>query len=291
MCSMLIDVTSIALALLLAVAAAITDIRTMRIPNLLTIPAILLGLALLMIRCADGYPPVLAGILALLSYAYVYLIWRCSMWGGGDAKAVLSMFILVTPVFGSLYFMAAFSLCLAFTLLFRQFFYGTMAALLSLKLKPAAISIIPMLCPVLLYLALSPFGMVYAAVFSLVSMAVLADLASDSLPYYETLSIKDGSMDAIGKKPAEDIWLEGAMVIRRLRPAGFIRSLCSYGPKAHPVMGDTIYGLSGPDIELLRRHVPDIRVMLQKPMGPALLIAFLASMMIMSYLSCTGALR
>ncbi|HTX43747.1 MAG TPA: A24 family peptidase, partial [Methanocella sp.] len=92
--------------------AAVIDHRTSRIPNGLTLPFVLLGLALLPPRCAAA----MAGLICGVSYAFVYGLWRCGLWGGGDAKLVLGLFILVSPAYPTLLFIAAFSLCLALVL-------------------------------------------------------------------------------------------------------------------------------------------------------------------------------
>jgi prepilin peptidase CpaA len=96
----------------LATAAAAIDHRTSKIPNGLTFPFIMLGLVLLPPRCSMT----MAGLTCAVSYALVYGLWRLGLWGGGDAKLVLAMFILASPTYPPLSFIAALSLCLALVL-------------------------------------------------------------------------------------------------------------------------------------------------------------------------------
>ena len=119
----LIDIAGIALGFVCATAAAIIDYRTLRIPNRLTFPLIGAGLVLLAIRCIDRYPLQLAALTCVLSYALVYGLWKFRLWGGGDAKLVLALFLLTSPAYSPLYFIAAFSLCLALVLLFKHGIY------------------------------------------------------------------------------------------------------------------------------------------------------------------------
>ncbi len=116
-----IDLACVVLAGTSAAAAAVVDHRTMRIPNRLTFPLIGAGLALM---AARGYPLQPAALTCVASYAYVYGLWKCRMWGGGDAKLVLGLFLLVSPSYPPLYFIAAYSLCLAAVLLLKHGVYG-----------------------------------------------------------------------------------------------------------------------------------------------------------------------
>ncbi|WP_128567251.1 A24 family peptidase [Methanocella paludicola] len=115
-----IDLACIVLAGLAVAAAAVIDYRTMRIPNRLTIPLIAAGLALM---AARGYPLGPAVLTCIVSYAYVYGLWKLRMWGGGDAKLVLGLFLMASPAYPPLYFIAAYSLCLAAVLLLKHGVY------------------------------------------------------------------------------------------------------------------------------------------------------------------------
>ncbi len=115
------DLACIVLGGLAVAAAAVIDHRTMRIPNRLTFTLIAAGLALMALR---GYPLQLAALTCAISYAYVYGLWKFRLWGGGDAKLVLGLFLLASPACPPLYFIAAYSLCLAAVLLLKHGVYG-----------------------------------------------------------------------------------------------------------------------------------------------------------------------
>ena len=116
----LADSLLIAMVLVFAVAAAVLDLRTMRIPNWLTLPAIGAGTLVLVIRCLYGYPIWLAAITLMVSLSLMYLLWLTGSWGGGDSKAVLAIFLLAGPVFTSLSLMVVFTCCLAFLLIVKE---------------------------------------------------------------------------------------------------------------------------------------------------------------------------
>jgi Flp pilus assembly protein protease CpaA len=127
------------------VAAAAIDYRTLRIPNALTFPFILLGIALIPPRCAIP----LAGLICAVSYSFVYVLWKCGLWGGGDAKLVLALFILISPAYPPLSFIVAFSLCLALVLFAKHLLIGRGAGpmgpalLLAYVLSIAAMEAVP----------------------------------------------------------------------------------------------------------------------------------------------------
>ena len=109
----LIDLFSIGAAFVAVSAAAAIDYKTLRIPNMLTFPFIFLGLLLMAIRCIPGYPLWMAALTCVIAYLFAYALWRGRLWGGGDAKLVLALFILISPVYPALMFIIIFSLSLA----------------------------------------------------------------------------------------------------------------------------------------------------------------------------------
>jgi prepilin peptidase CpaA len=67
--------------LAVAVAAAVIDFRTRRVPNVLTLPAMAAGF---LVRFPPD--PWILGLAALF-----FLLWRAGIWGGGDAKLWMAM--------------------------------------------------------------------------------------------------------------------------------------------------------------------------------------------------------
>ena len=72
--------------LAVAVAAAVVDFRTRRVPNVLTLPAMAAGF---LVRFPPD--PWILGLAALF-----FLLWHAGAWGGGDAKLWMTM-ALWTP--------------------------------------------------------------------------------------------------------------------------------------------------------------------------------------------------
>jgi len=118
-----IDILSIVTALPVVLAAAAIDYRTMKIPNWLTFPFIFLGLSLLALRCTAGFSPAIAAFTCVVAYLFVYVLWKCCLWGGGDAKLVMALFILISPVYPTFEFMVVFSLSLAAMLFLKHSLY------------------------------------------------------------------------------------------------------------------------------------------------------------------------
>ena len=118
-----IDLAGIALGALSTTAAAMIDRRTLRIPNVLTFPLIIVGLVLMAFRCIEWYPLQLAALTCILSYAFAYGLWKFRLWGGGDAKLVLALFLLISPAYPPLYYIVAFSACLALVLMIKHGIY------------------------------------------------------------------------------------------------------------------------------------------------------------------------
>lgn len=114
------DLLLLLVALLFLAAAAVSDARALRIPNWLTLPVITAGAGALLLRCLGGYPLWLAAIISAASLGLTYLLWLTGSWGGGDSKATLGTFLLAGPVFSSLDFLIAFTVCLALLLAARE---------------------------------------------------------------------------------------------------------------------------------------------------------------------------
>jgi len=74
--------------MLLALAAGVWDLRTGRVPNLLTLPAMAAGLLL-------RFPPDLEAVLTTLAIALLF--WQLGITGGGDAKLWLALAVWAPP--------------------------------------------------------------------------------------------------------------------------------------------------------------------------------------------------
>jgi Flp pilus assembly protein protease CpaA len=284
----IIDLASIAIALVSILAAAFIDLRSSRIPNWLTFAMILAGAAFLSWRCLYGHPLIDALLTCVISYAFVYAFWKLGLWGGGDAKAVLGISLLVSPLFYPLMFLAIYLACLSVALFVRHYIGGALSALAGLKLKTAALAFVPIPCSALVFILTLGQGPVPALALGLIVLALLADLISGTMPYSEKIDLLRG--DAAGRTLMERIYLvDGAVVREKIRP-GMIFGLIGRlnGSRGRPLVERSHGGLSCEDISVLKRYVDEVEVAIQRPMGPLLAIAFAMAMLVGPQLSQGG---
>ena len=80
---------------------AVIDINTRRLPNLLTVPAIPLGAALVSVAALLGAPPdqeTLTAVVVAVVVALTVACWWPAALGMGDAKLICAMAVLAAPV-------------------------------------------------------------------------------------------------------------------------------------------------------------------------------------------------
>jgi prepilin peptidase CpaA len=127
---------SIVCAIVVAAIAAATDLRSGRIPNWLTFPAMLLGLAISGI--GRGIPGLVVSLLGLVICAAVpFIVYRASDGrgiGGGDIKLFSAFGALLGPTHGLEVEMASFVLVGGYAL-FRLTFQGNVTRLLTGTLR------------------------------------------------------------------------------------------------------------------------------------------------------------
>ena len=153
---------AVALAAVLA-AAVVTDLRSRRIPNLLTLPA---ALGFLLLRLAlSGPEGLLPGLYGLgLGLALMLPAWGLGVMGGGDAKLMAAVgaalgpagalwSFLFTSLYGGAYALAALLLRPAGRAALRRALAGLAGAVLALRggaglayAAPAPAPALPRLC-------------------------------------------------------------------------------------------------------------------------------------------------
>ncbi|WP_230742301.1 prepilin peptidase [Methanooceanicella nereidis] len=278
-----IDLLSISLAFFCMAIAAYVDCRTMRIPNRLTLPFILSGIGLLAFRCFFGSSIIEAFLTCLISYLYVYALWRCGLWGGGDAKATLAIFLLLSPVYPPLMFMAGFSVCLSIALFTRHFLIEAIYAMVRGKLRAIFIASLPVSIFLISFILLSPHGSFIAFIGSFLAIAIISDVMSAYIPYSERIVLDAGHPEqACGRVLAEDIYLIGDTMTRKSRPPGFFHAAICHildrRSELKPLLPCRKTGLTKDDICMLNKYTDSVEVIIQRPMGPALLFSLLLSL-------------
>lgn len=274
---------SLCFALICTAAAALVDARTYRIPDMITFPAIFAGIALICLRCMNGLPVLEATMTCMVAWSYVYVIWRCGLWGGGDAKLVLAVFLLASPAYKPLTFIQAFSIYLAAVLLLRHLLFPAIAGAMSGKPSMMAAALTPLACSIILYVFTYGYGPMPSAISAAIAFIVMADLIAGALPYYERISFSTcDPFSLAGRRLVEDIYLHDGVVERVMRPPGLIRRCLHMARTGRSSAGllvpDRPTGLLAGDIRLLMRHIPDVNVAVQHPMGPAILVALVAAL-------------
>jgi Flp pilus assembly protein protease CpaA len=263
-----IDLGAFAVATIAVLLAAIIDLRTMRIPNVVTLPSVAAGLVLLSVRCVLGFSLLWALAICFVSYALVYALWRGGLWGGGDAKLVLAIFLLISPMYSPFYLMAMYLAGLALALfLGRYIFSGPGLAHSEYALSPLIVSSASLAL-------LWGFNRTAAILVSLVSFAVAADLMADSMPCTERVPIGK----AAGRRLAEEIHVTDHDVRRKKVYIGIIRGLL------HRRISRTTV-LKPSDVDVLRRYVKSVEVYVRRPMGPSLLVAYVLALALPAVLS------
>lgn len=251
-----IDAAALAISTLVMLAAAIIDYRTSRIPNVLTLPAIAAGLLLLVARCALGYSILWALATCAVSYALACALWKEGLWGGGDAKLVIAVLLLASPMYAPFVFMADFLACLALALFLRHYILGALGS----SPRLAAYALLPLIVSSLVLAAAWGLSRHVAIFMAVATFAVAADLVSDSLPCVERVGIGY----AAGRRLAEEIHVTDSGVRRARLSASLIRG--SFRTRSAVLQHE--------DVEALRRYVSYVDVYVQQPMGPSLLVAY-----------------
>ena len=265
-----IDIGAFAVASISVLLAAIVDFRTMRIPNALTFPSIAAGLMIMALRCAMGFSLLWALTICTVSYALVYALWRGGLWGGGDAKLVLAIFVLISPIYSPFYLMAAYLVCLALALFLGRYIFRTHGS----GLIHFEYALSPLIVSSAVLALLWGFNHTAAMLASLVAFAIAADLLADSFPCTERVPIGK----AVGRRLAEEIHVTDRAVRRKKVCSGIIRGLIQ-----RRISRTTV--LKPCDIDLLRIYIKSVEVYVQRPMGPSLLAAYVLAVTLPMVLS------
>lgn len=89
----LLDIITIAITIIFLVIASVMDIKTMRIPNYLTLSAFGTGLVLSFINC--GWKTALIRLTVVVALFFVYML---HLLAGGDIKMLMALTMLQGPI-------------------------------------------------------------------------------------------------------------------------------------------------------------------------------------------------
>jgi len=265
-----------AVALAGTILATVVDLRTRMIPNVLTLGMMAVGGVLVAVRVMQGGPWLLILPTVAVAVLVAWLLWRAGLYGGGDAKLVMAITLLLPLYRDGTSFLPTFFLMLAVAAFIQFYVYG----LLSLLRKHRALHA--------LLFAVLPIGIALAALYAarlvvpwpryvaLLSLAVTADLVSPMLSCRRWMPVDDALE---GRLLAETIGTRDGDIVREPVPASMLRRMLH----RHPEMDEVVaaphhHGVQPADIDRLRGMVERVAVFPAFPFAPVILAALALSL-------------
>ena len=256
--------------------AAVIDVRTKEIPNVLTLGMIAAGAILSAGRIFLGEPWLLMLPSMGMAVGLAWLLWRAGLFGGGDAKLMMGIALLVPLYPGGLSFLPTFFIMLALASFVHYFIFGLVAMVRRRRVLPA-----------LLFAAVpagAALAMFYAArmlfpwphIAALLALALAADLVSPLLPYRRVVAVDDGLE---GMLLAETVGLRNGRVVRDPVPSSLLRRIVHDSPEMDEVIASPCHlGVQPGDIERLRGVVDEVAVFPAFPFAPVILAALVLAL-------------
>ncbi|MFO8132710.1 MAG: A24 family peptidase [Thermoplasmatota archaeon] len=265
-----------AIALLGTCIAAVVDVRTKEIPNVLTLGMIAAGAALSAGRILMGEPWLLMLPSMGMAVGLAWLLWRAGLYGGGDAKLMMGIGLLVPLYPDGMSFLPTFFVMLALASFVHYFIFGLVALARQHRVLHA------------LLFAAVPVGVALAAFYvvrgllpwphlvALLSLALAADLVSPLLPYRRIVAV-DGGLE--GMYLAETVGLRDGEVARDPVPSSLLRRVVHGSVEMDEVIAAPGHlGVQPGDIERLRGVVDEVEVFPAFPFAPVILAALLLAL-------------
>lgn len=256
--------------------AVVIDVRTQEIPNELTLGMITAGVALSAFRIVMGEFWLLIVPSAAVAIGLSWLLWRAGMFGGGDAKLMMAIALLL-PLYGDgTSFLPTFFIMLAVAAFIHYFIFGLVAMLrqgrVPYALLFAAVPLGAAWGVFLIARQLLPWPHVVALLF----LAMAADLVSPMLPYRRRMPVGD---DLAGMYLAETIGLQDGDVVRHPVPSSMLRRAVHRSPEMDEVIAAPHHlGVQPEEITRLRDVVQKVAVFPAFPFAPVILAALLLSL-------------
>jgi len=211
-----------------------------------------------------------------MAVGLAWLLWRAGLFGGGDAKLMMGIALLVPLYPGGLSFLPTFFIMLALASFVHYFIFGLVALARRGRVLPA-----------LLFAAVpagAALAMFYAArmlfpwphIAALLALALAADLVSPLLPYRRVVAVDDGLE---GMLLAETVGLRNGRVVRDPVPSSLLRRIVHGSPEMDEVIASPCHlGVQPGDIERLRGVVDEVAVFPAFPFAPVILAALVLAL-------------
>ncbi len=259
-----------------ALVAAVIDIRMREIPNTLTLGMMAAGAALSTIRILTGDPWLLVAPPAALAIALSWLLWRGGLFGGGDAKLMMAV-VLLLPLYPSgLSFIPTFFMMLGVAAFIHFFVFGLVVLLRQRRVAAtAAFGAVPV-AGALAAFFVTRRVLPWPHLAALLALAVAADLVSPLLPYRRHVKVDE---ELEGMLLAETIGLRDGKVARVPQPPSLLRRVVHGSPEMDEVIASPGHlGVQPGEIDRLRALVDEVAVYPAFPFAPLILAALLLSL-------------
>ncbi len=258
------------------IAAAVIDVRTREIPNVLTLGMMTAGAALSILRIMMGEPWLLIALPAGLAVALSWLLWRSGLFGGGDAKLVMAVALLLPLYPDGTSFLPTFFVMLGVAAFIHFYLFGLVVLLRRHRvIAAAAFAAVPVATAVAAFFA-ARWLLPWPHVAALLTMAVAADLVSPLLPYRRQMKVNE---ELEGMLLAETIGLRDGDLVRVLQPASLLRRVVQSSPEMDEVIARPHHlGVQPGEIAQLRGVVDEVAVFPAFPFAPLILAALLMSL-------------
>ncbi len=258
------------------ILATVVDLRTRMIPNALSLGMMAIGGALVAIRVMQGgpWPFILPTVAVAMMLAW--LLWRAGVYGGGDAKLVMAIALLLPLYHDGTSFLPTFFVMLAVAAFIQFYVYGLLSLLRNRRVLHALLfAVLPLVIAVAaLYAARQVFP--WPRYVALLSLAVTADLVSPMLSFRRWMPVDD---ELEGRLLAETIGTRDGDIIREPEPASMLRRMLHRHPEMDEVVAAPHHlGVQPADIDRLRGMVERVAVFPAFPFAPVILAALALSL-------------
>ncbi|MCD6448041.1 MAG: prepilin peptidase [Thermoplasmata archaeon] len=273
----MIDEFIIFLAISIAFIAAIIDVKTKEIPNWLTLPAIFIGIILFTLK---NYRAWHLFIPLMISFFFIWLLWRSSAFGGGDAKLLMALVALSATVY-DITFIPHFLVMLAIVSLAHYFIFGGINAFKQGKgMKFVILLLFSVAVAVAAYVFLSFYYPALAPYIAAIVFAISADISSSFLPCRRREKVSE---KLAGEMLAETIYVKNGIVHRKKMETSFIMRILRREKIDGKIIAKPSYmGLSKEEIKEIEKYRNDVLIFISHPFAPVILLSFLLAILTMN---------
>jgi len=273
----MIDEFIIFLAISIAFVAAIMDVKTKEIPNWLTFPAIFIGIILFTLK---NYRAWYLFIPLVISFFFIWLLWRSSAFGGGDAKLLMALVALSATVY-DITFIPHFLVMLAIVSLAHYFIFGGINAFEQGKgMKFVILLLFSVAVAVAAYVFLSFYYPALAPYIAAIVFAISADISSSFLPCRRREKVSE---KLAGEMLAETIYVKNGVVHRKkMEISSIMRILKREKIEGKIIAKPSYMGLSKEEIKEIEKYCNDVLIFISHPFAPVILLSFLLAILTMN---------